>query len=67
MLGHFKHEGIGVRWSMEAENEDWIVKTYVGVYHVAERCRTRPNLNRAVDIAKGLAPVLLDRVRGDAA
>jgi hypothetical protein len=52
---------------MEAEDDDWVVKTYVGVYHVAERCRTRPNLNRAVDIAKGLAPVLLDRVRNDAA
>lgn len=67
MLGHFKHEGIGLRWSMEADGGDWVVKTYVGAYHVAERCPTRPNLTRAVDIAKGLAPNLLDVVRGNAA
>ena len=67
MLGHFKHEGIGVRWSMEPDGDEWVVKTYIGVYHVSERCCTRPNLNRAAEVAKSLAPALLDMVRGDAA
>jgi hypothetical protein len=67
MLGHFMHEGIGLRWSMDAEGRDWVVKTYIGVYQVAERCPTRPNLARACDVAKGLAPALLDIVRGEAA
>lgn len=67
MLGHFKHEGIGLRWSMQAEADEWVVKTYIGVYHVVERCPTKPNLTRAVEIAKGLAPALLDMVRGEAA
>ena len=67
MLGHFKHAGIGMRWSMQADGDAWVVKTYIGVYQVAETCPSRPNLTRAAEIAKGLAPALLGIVRGDAA
>jgi hypothetical protein len=67
MLGHFKYEGIGLRWSLDADGADWLVRAYIGVYHVTERCPNRPNLARASDIAKGLAPALMDRVRGEAA
>jgi len=56
-----------MRWSMQADGDSWVVRTYIGVYQVAETCPSRPNLSRAADIAKGLAPVLLGMVRGDAA
>jgi hypothetical protein len=52
---------------MEPDGGEWVVKTYIGVYHVAERCPTKPNLNRAAEVAKGLAPALLEMVRGNAA
>jgi len=69
MLGHFKHEGIGFRWRLDSDPDEqtWVVKTYIGVYEVAERCPDRPNLTTAVEVAKGLAPALLDIVRGNAA
>jgi hypothetical protein len=56
-----------MRWSMQADGDAWEVKTYIGVYQVAESCPSRPNLGRAAEIAKGLAPALLGIVRGDAA